>query len=113
MGRVSYCTKAETNTNCLVRFDSKVNDFFLQSVIYFVSLDVCVCVRVCECVSTKTTSNAGSQPQVLSGIKQEISALSNKHTRDFCVFFLVTSLPPAAASKHLIFCCVFSSLKFS
>lgn len=80
------------------------------SLIYSFSLGVC------ECVSTRgatTASPAGSQPQVLQEIKQEISASWNKHPDKTPLFFLVTSLPPAAASKHLIFWCVFFSLKFS
>lgn len=68
------------------------------SVIYSSSLGVCECVST---RGTKTTSPAGRQPQVLLEIKQEISALWNKHTRDSR--FLVSRLLPAAASKHLIF----------
>lgn len=101
----------------IILYESKRNAFFKQiptalwdqirlqckwlvwpSVIH----SVCVCVRarvwvrVCVCDSsgvistlrTKTTSPAGSQPQVLLEIKQEISALWNKHTQVSHIFWL-------------------------
>ena len=112
---ISYCRKARKGLfsnkyqlPCEIRFDSNVNGLFGQ-VLSILCVYICVCI--CVCVTPvalylhwgpKTTSPAGSQPQVLLEIKQEISALWNKHTQVSHIFWL-TSLLPAAASNHFGF----------
>lgn len=113
MHRISYCMKKcffQTNTNCLVRSDSTPMKMACLAKCY----PFCVCVCTCVCdfsgvtltLRTKTTSPAGSQPQVLLEIKQEISALWNKHTQVSHTFWLPVLLP-AAACNHLAFCTFF------
>lgn len=83
------------------------------SVIHSLSLSLSGCVYVCvSTLGTQTTSPAGSQPQVLLEIKQEISALWNKHTRDSQIFWL----PVCCQQLHpctSFFWCVFISVRFS
>lgn len=61
---------------CEIRFNSNVNGLFGQ-VLSILCVYLCVCDSsgVISTLRTKTTSPAGSQPQVLLEIKQEISAL--------------------------------------
>lgn len=53
---------------------------------------------------TKTTSPAGSPPQVLLEIKQEISALWNKHTQVSHIFWLPVCCQQLNPITTLLFC---------
>lgn len=69
---------------------------------------VCVCVwdssGVTSPLRTKTTSPAGSLPQVLLEIKQEISALWNKHTQVSHIFWLPVCCQQLNPIATLLFC---------
>lgn len=68
---------------CEIRFNSNINGLFSQ-----VLSILCDSSGIISALRTKTTSPAGSQPQVLLEIKQEISALWNKHTQVSHIFWL-------------------------
>lgn len=117
---VSYCMKARKVLFFVSNKYQLPCEIWLQckwlvwpSVIHSLSLSLSGCMYVCvSTLGTQTTSPAGSQPQVLLEIKQEISALWNKHTRDSQIFWL----PVCRQQLHpctSFFWCVFISLKFS
>lgn len=74
---------------------------------------VCVCDSsgAISPLRTKTTSPAGSPPQVLLEIKQEISALWNKHTQVSHIFWLPVCCqqlnPITSLFFFLLFFCTF------
>lgn len=90
-----------TNTNCLVRFDSNVNGLFGQ-VLSILSLFLSGCV--CVCVYTGDSNHEPCwQPAASAARNKTRNKCFMKQTYTRLPDFLVTSLPPAAASMHLIF----------
>lgn len=93
--KMHFC---KTNTNCLVRFDSNVNGLFGQ-----VLSILCVYVGLQWCYTEDQNHEPCWQPAVSAARNKTRNKCFMKQTYTSLPYFLVTSLLPAAASKHLGF----------